>query len=181
MNFLAQLEKGVFKDPFYQSILPTFPLAVAWILDLGFLHADVLAPLQSNHPALFLSLALVWHTVQIVVAFYVARSLLAMLVQAVIDAEYGGRWLFVILNALALSLINVALLGAALGAAQLLGATERVTGPHPVLAMLAGINFLWYVAAFLTGRELLQLMMPERAAAPTARAAETAGSVTSKG
>lgn len=35
--------------------------------------------------------------------------------------------------------------------------------------MLTGLNFLWYVAAFLAGRELLRLMIPERAAIPATR------------
>ena len=166
MNFLALLDRGIFKEPFYRAVIPTFPLAVAWIVDFGFLRPGILEHIQN--PVVFLPLALLWHTVQIVVPFFFVRWLLIILVDWAEDAEQGIRWLFIIFHAAAFTLINFALLGATFGAAHLLGASEKITSVHPVLAMLAGINFLWYVAAFLTGRELLHLLLPDRYPVPAA-------------
>lgn len=165
MNFLAMLDKGVFKDPFYKSVIPTFPLAVAWITDFGFLNVGPLARIEN--PGLFLALALVWHTVQIVVAYILVRWLLARLVSLAEEFRRGGKTIFIAYNAAAFGLINFALLGAALGAAHLLGAPTRITAAHPLLENLAGVNFLWYITAFLVGRELIQLLVTDRYAVPS--------------
>ena len=149
MNFLEMLYKGAFKDPFYKPFIPMFPLAVAWMSDLGFFNTP---------SGLFFPLALLSHTVQIAAMYFVRHSLLAWLVYKVIETRRGTKTLFFVYNSHIFTLIVFALLGVSIGAAAL-GAPGKIAAVHPALQATAGINFLWYVAAFLFGNELLRLLL----------------------
>jgi hypothetical protein len=155
-------KEDVFREPFNKLFIPMFPFAVAWVIDRGFVQVEYVSFVRE--PVAFILVAMAWHTAQIFSVYFLVRWGLAFLVRLALAFKRGRRIIFFSYSLIGFTLINLALLGATLGAAALLERPSHASDAP--LDTLLGVNALWFVAAFLIGREFLRLLQSESRTEP---------------